>query len=477
MKNLLCASALLVAGVVRAEAAAPTATITQVGRLLDASDAPVNGAVPMTFSFYATYDATGDTTPLWSETYTVNVTGGVYAIVLGDQLGANNGKKALPASLFDVPDRYLALKVGADASEMSPRLRVNPAPYAVRAQTAASADTVPDGTLTVAKLKLVNNQLPGLDAATLNGLDSSAFAPSAIQGDITAIKTSVGATVGADASAIKASVGASVGADASAIKASVGGSVGADVTALKAAVGATEGSDVGAIKASVGSSVGADVAALKAAVGATEGSDVSAIKASVGGSVGADVTALKSAVAANAATLSTLTKLAGRSYYKQLFTSNGTWNSPSAPTVVVATVVGGGGGASQYLESPGTWYSTGATGGTSSFGSFLSAAGGAGGNGGGGGAGTQQGGNGEWIVCCGVGYKGSQALGGAGVMGFGAGGATSFGAGGGSGYVSVGTLTVQASSAVTITVGVGGSGASGHAQPGGNGAVLLEWWQ
>ena len=447
MKNLLCASALLVAGVVRAEAAAPTATITQVGRLLDASDAPVNGAVPMTFSFYATYDATGDTTPLWSETYTVNVTGGVYAIVLGDQLGANNGKKALPASLFDVPDRYLALKVGADASEMSPRLRVNPAPYAVRAQTAASADTVPDGTLTVAKLKLVNNQLPGLDAATLNGLDSSAFAPSAIQGDITAIKTSVGATVGADASAIKASVGASVGADASAIKASVGGSVGADVTALKAAVGATEGSDV------------------------------SAIKASVGGSVGADVTALKSAVAANAATLSTLTKLAGRSYYKQLFTSNGTWNSPSAPTVVVATVVGGGGGASQYLESPGTWYSTGATGGTSSFGSFLSAAGGAGGNGGGGGAGTQQGGNGEWIVCCGVGYKGSQALGGAGVMGFGAGGATSFGAGGGSGYVSVGTLTVQASSAVTITVGVGGSGASGHAQPGGNGAVLLEWWQ
>ena len=276
-------------------AASPPVTVTQEGRLLDALDKPLTTAVPVTFSIYASYDTTSDTTPLWFESYLANVQDGLYAVVLGDTLGSNTGKKELPASLFDKGGRYLAIKVGADA-EMAPRLLINPAPYAVRSMTAALADTVPDGTLTAAKLKLVNNQLPGLDAATLSGLDASAFAPSSIQGDITAIRTSVGPGVGADVAALKSAVSATEGAD---------------ITSIKGAVGATVGSDVGIIKGAVGSTVGADVTALRSAVGATVGVDVVSIKTAVGTSAGADLTAIKSAVATNASNVTALQTAVG----------------------------------------------------------------------------------------------------------------------------------------------------------------------
>ena len=166
----------------------------------------------------------------------------------------------------------------------------------------------------------------------------------------------------------------------------------------------------------------------------------------------------------DAATKAYVDASASKQYYRQLFTASGTWTCPSGGATVVVTCVGGGGGGGS-----GGW-GAGGNGGASAFGSLLNCQGGTGGsNGSASGTGQQAGGA---AVYAGVG-PGGQGYQGFGGGGGGAGNSSYWSAGGGSGYVSMGTFAVTSN--VSVTVGAGGT--ASVSQPGGPGAVIVEWWQ
>lgn len=109
--------------------------INYQGRLAAAGGTAALGSFTMAFSIYAT--ATG-VNPLWSETQTVSVTNGVFNVLLGSVT-------PLSSTLFTSGgDRYLGIKVGADA-EMSPRFRLTSVAFAFHA---TEADGIKDGAIT-----------------------------------------------------------------------------------------------------------------------------------------------------------------------------------------------------------------------------------------------------------------------------------------------------------------------------------------
>ncbi len=121
--------------------AASTSTISYQGRLADSSGNPVtNAGLGMKFRLYNA--ATGGSA-LWTETYSgVPVNGGLFHVLLGSVT-------PIPASLFSSNSTlYLGITVGAD-TEMTPREQLASAPYAMQASQAL---TVPDGSITTAKI-------------------------------------------------------------------------------------------------------------------------------------------------------------------------------------------------------------------------------------------------------------------------------------------------------------------------------------
>jgi hypothetical protein len=120
---------LLFALVPLAARAAPTPILSHEGRLFDAADRPVHGAVDFTFALYG--QASGGT-PAWSESRpAVAVHQGLYAVRLGEAT-------AIPTSVFAADDVFLSVSVGT-AGEMLPRLRLGTVPFAVVAATASDA--------------------------------------------------------------------------------------------------------------------------------------------------------------------------------------------------------------------------------------------------------------------------------------------------------------------------------------------------
>ncbi len=111
-------------------------TIPYQGRLADASGAPVNGAVMMTFKLY---DIDSGGVALWTETWpSVQVNGGLFNVLLGSIT-------SIPQSTFaDNDSLWLGVTVGGD-SEMTPRVQLGSVPFAA---------SVPDGTITSSKLAL-----------------------------------------------------------------------------------------------------------------------------------------------------------------------------------------------------------------------------------------------------------------------------------------------------------------------------------
>jgi hypothetical protein len=101
-------------------------TVGYQGRLLKADASPAGGVVSMTFALYTA--ATGGDA-LWSETQSVALTDGYYAV----QLGAVS---AFPASLWNGAARFLEVRVGD--SVLAPRQAVGSAPYAFLAEVARS---------------------------------------------------------------------------------------------------------------------------------------------------------------------------------------------------------------------------------------------------------------------------------------------------------------------------------------------------
>jgi hypothetical protein len=99
------------------------------GRLLDPTDAPVNGALDITVRIHKKdVDAQNEDNLVWEDTYDdVQVTDGSYSIVIGP----------VDASDWDgVDPRWLAVKIGSDA-EMAPRLQIGSVPFALRALSAS----------------------------------------------------------------------------------------------------------------------------------------------------------------------------------------------------------------------------------------------------------------------------------------------------------------------------------------------------
>jgi hypothetical protein len=123
-------------------AAAPVpATLTQQGRILDATTGdPVSSKVQIVFNVYA--DKTGGTA-LWTETQSITLDDGYFSA----QLGSVPTVPPAPTldTVFDGSVRYLGVTVGTDA-EMTPREALTSVPYAFiagNAATAATAASVP----------------------------------------------------------------------------------------------------------------------------------------------------------------------------------------------------------------------------------------------------------------------------------------------------------------------------------------------
>jgi len=93
--------------------------INYQGILTDNAGAEITGTRNIQFLIY---DAATSGSLLWSETQSVDVEDGLFNVLLGSVV-------TIPYELFEVPDRYLAIKVEAD-NEMLPRQRLTSVGYA-----------------------------------------------------------------------------------------------------------------------------------------------------------------------------------------------------------------------------------------------------------------------------------------------------------------------------------------------------------
>lgn len=196
---------LLIAGAARASV---DVTLAHSGYLLDASDNPVSGVRTMSFTLYETASSAQ---PIWSSgACAVTVDGGFYSVVLG---GDGCGTGLTSAHVAHGSPRHLLVTV--DSVPMQPRLEVSALPVARVARHAehvldggVTTASVQDGAVTLAKLAVdQNGHLAGLSADLLDGLDSTAFAPASITGDVAAIAASVGTGLGAKVDTLTARLG------------------------------------------------------------------------------------------------------------------------------------------------------------------------------------------------------------------------------------------------------------------------------
>ena len=110
--------------------AVPT-TVTQQGRLVDASGDGLTGSHTIAFSLFS--DSAG-TTSVWSEQHTVEVEDGYYAVVLGA-----DSSNLLDDTVLSLAPLYLGMTVDGGAL-MQPLLEVTSAPYAIMAGTSQYLD-------------------------------------------------------------------------------------------------------------------------------------------------------------------------------------------------------------------------------------------------------------------------------------------------------------------------------------------------
>ncbi len=108
--------------------------INYQGILTDPGGVAIDTTISMTFTIYD--DSTGGSTK-WTETQpSVQVSAGIYSVLLG-------GVNSIPDTVFDDPSRWLGVQVGGDA-ELIPRRRLASVAYAFR-----SADSGTDGDWTI----------------------------------------------------------------------------------------------------------------------------------------------------------------------------------------------------------------------------------------------------------------------------------------------------------------------------------------
>ena len=110
--------------------------INYQGRLVDGSGAPVSGdSLAMRFTFLD--GDTSSATVLWGETHqAVQVTGGLYSVILGSV-------NPIPPSALAGSTVYLEVRVGGEV--LSPRQRLTSAPFAISAANSSSLGGAPAG--------------------------------------------------------------------------------------------------------------------------------------------------------------------------------------------------------------------------------------------------------------------------------------------------------------------------------------------
>jgi microcystin-dependent protein len=134
------AGALPLARTQTAPTAASTGTIAYQGRLADTAGKALTGTYSMIFRLY---NVAANGVPLWEEQWTgsngVKVSDGLFNVMLGSLT-------AVPQAVITGHDQlFLGITVGTD-DEMTPRVQLGSVPFAVQALT------VPDGSMTTAKL-------------------------------------------------------------------------------------------------------------------------------------------------------------------------------------------------------------------------------------------------------------------------------------------------------------------------------------
>ncbi len=161
------------------------------GKLIDpATNNPKNGSFSMQFQIYAA--PTGGSS-LYSETQTVPVSNGVFAVQIGTL-------SLLSADLFSGASAYLGVTVGADA-EMTPRQPLSMSPYAfTAAQLVASGDMRVNAgtsysTFTSAGNLLLQYGVVGTTAAFSGGLTASSGTFTATGASQFSLETSSGVRV------------------------------------------------------------------------------------------------------------------------------------------------------------------------------------------------------------------------------------------------------------------------------------------
>ena len=144
------------------------------GLLLDDEGIPWDGPVDLSLTIYD-----GANNELWSEDYDLELMGGYYAV----RLGEDDDNPLLPA-LAGEGERILAVSV--EGRELEPRHPLGTVPYAFVAETVVG--DINPRSISVAGREIIDSggrwigpALTGVDAARLDGMDSSQFVSSAEQ--------------------------------------------------------------------------------------------------------------------------------------------------------------------------------------------------------------------------------------------------------------------------------------------------------
>ncbi|MBX3745866.1 MAG: tail fiber domain-containing protein [Verrucomicrobiae bacterium] len=178
---VLAAGALPVRG---AASAVPPDFMTYQGFLVDANGVPLAGTSPANYPVvFRIYDASTGGAPLWSEQQIVTVDKGQFSVLLGE--GSDFGSEVRPplSQVFTsatASDRFIGITVTIDGTttEILPRLRLLPAPYAFLARHAnalvdnAGAPLVVPGSGNIVVSGAVNASAFVGNGAALTALDA-----------------------------------------------------------------------------------------------------------------------------------------------------------------------------------------------------------------------------------------------------------------------------------------------------------------
>lgn len=138
---LLACAAVLFAALPAAHAAGPPEAMTYQGFLVDANGNPLAPSTPANYPvIFRIFQTTSGGASLWSEQQIVTVDKGNFSVILSEGSAVGAEPKPLLSTVLSTngADRYIQISVtiGTTTSDMLPRLRLLPSPYAFLATSA-----------------------------------------------------------------------------------------------------------------------------------------------------------------------------------------------------------------------------------------------------------------------------------------------------------------------------------------------------